>query len=84
MERHQSGSRGKTQPVDNARRVASSLIDKRSNAAGKLTRKQVSDCISIWATVYHLRDTDTDASQLCLPPSPWSTRNGDDEKHIRR
>jgi hypothetical protein len=76
MERHQTGSAtGKTQPAGNIRRVTSTLVEKRSNAAGKLTRKQVSDCINIWATVYHLRDADTEASQLCLPPAPWTGRD---------
>ena len=75
MERHQTGSTGKTQPAGNVRRVTSSLTEKRSNSAGKLTRKQVSDCINIWATVYHLREPDTDAAQLCLPPTPWTARS---------
>jgi hypothetical protein len=75
MERHhQPGTAGKTQPAANIRRVTSPPAEKRSNGPGKLTRKQVSDCINIWATVYHLRDADTDASQLCMPPTPWTAR----------
>lgn len=80
MERHQTGSTGKTQPATSIRRVTSSLIEKRSNAAGKLTRKQVSDCINIWAAVYHLRDPDSEASQLCLPPAPWASSHAPDGK----
>ena len=72
MEHRHTGSAGKQSAATH--RAASSLLDKRNNAIGKLTRKQVSDCIHIWAAVYHLRDEDADAdsTQLRLPSDSWS------------
>lgn len=84
MERHHTGSAGMTQPAINIRRATSSLIEKRSNAAGKLTRQQVSDCINIWATVYHLRDADAESSQLCMPPTPWAVSGSGKGKRFNR
>jgi hypothetical protein len=84
MERHHTGSAGKTQPAINIRRATSSLIEKRSNTTGKLTRQQVSDCINIWATVYHLRDADTESSQLCMPPTPWAVSGSGKGKRFNR
>jgi len=75
MEHHRTVPADKTQTAGTTHRAASTLLDKRNNTIGKLTRKQVSDCIHIWAMVYHLRDTEADTPQLYQPPAWFRSRH---------
>lgn len=44
-------------------------------ATFKLSREEVSRCITIWAKFYRYEDDGTDASELCLPQRPWLERS---------
>lgn len=76
MEHRHTGPADKTQVTATPHRSASSRLDKHNGTIGKLTRKQISDCIHIWAMVYRLHDTNTNTPQLCLlPDSCFQPRN---------
>lgn len=70
MEHRHTEPADKTQAVGAPHR-ASSLLDKHNDVIDKLTRKQVSHCIHIWAAVYHLHDADTNTPRY-FPPDSWS------------
>lgn len=78
MEKHESRSSAKKRaPIDDdATYEMSALPTGRGvDAPRKLSREDVSKCISIWARLYHLRDDEADRRELCMPFRPWMGRD---------
>jgi hypothetical protein len=48
---------------------------KRAGAPKKLSRKELSHCITIWAKFYRQQDDRSDAAKLGLPSRPWIGRS---------
>jgi len=77
MEKHHSNSSPKKMaPINNAAyEPASMRIGRAADAPRKISREDVSKCISIWARLYHLDDNDTDKGELCMASRPWMWRD---------
>lgn len=48
---------------------------KRDQVPGKPSRKDISRCINIWASMYLVKDKSGDERNLCLPGRPWLGKN---------
>lgn len=48
---------------------------KREQPRDKLSRKDISRCINIWASMYLTPDESVDSRDLSLPARPWLGRN---------
>jgi len=79
MQKHHSPSSAKQIQTGNEDSYTFSSFDinKSCQNPTKLSRKDVSKCISIWADLYHLRDThlETGGRDLYLPSRPWLGRS---------
>jgi|SwirhirootsSR3_FD_contig_31_5247683_length_419_multi_1_in_0_out_0_1 hypothetical protein len=77
MEKHQSQSSArKRAPITDADYDISFLrIGRDIDASRKISREDVSKCISIWAKLYHLQDDEADKSELRMPSRPWMGRD---------
>lgn len=80
MEKSPSPSAPGKAPTGNtfARDITPQLIGtepRKRVAAAKPSREEVSRCIGIWAKLYHLRDEDADAQELCMPSRTWMGRS---------
>jgi hypothetical protein len=74
MEKHHSQSSAKKRvSINNASYDTPSAmrIGKGSEAPRKISRQDVSKCISIWAKLYRLDDEEADKSEPDMPSRPW-------------
>jgi hypothetical protein len=76
MEKRQSRSLTKPiPPVSDARYTSPIKLGKTSPKQEKLSREDISRCISIWAHVYRQTEDKSDPRDLFLPSRPWMGRD---------
>jgi hypothetical protein len=88
MEKSQTRSLAKRVPLinDETYSIPPVIIGRSADAPGrrdqrpdKPSRKDISRCINIWASLYLAPDASSDDSsaghELCLPSRPWTGRN---------